>query len=84
MLARCAEFVEKGAVVPALRRAIGAEGRDLLNRFNLLTPLVERMVAREAIAAVTMSEEQLEQARLGLLRQRGYDGMEQWAELLDG
>ena len=83
MLARCAEFVEKGAVVPALRRAIGAEGRDLLNRFNLLTPLVERMVAREAIAAVAVSEEQLEQARLGLLRQRGYDGMEQWAELLD-
>ena len=75
--------MEKGAVVPALRRAIGAEGRDLLNRFKLLTPLVERMVAREAIAAVAVSEEQLEQARLGLLRQRGYDGMEQWAQLLD-
>ena len=70
-------------MVPALRRAIGAEGRDLLKRFNLLTPLVERMVAREAIAAISVSEEQLEQARLGLLDQRGYDGMEQWAELLD-
>ena len=70
-------------MVSALRRAIGAEGRDLLKRFNLLTPLVERMVACEAIAAISVSEEQLEQARLGLLDQRGYDGMEQWAELLD-
>ena len=70
-------------MVPELRRAIGAEGRALLKRFNLLTPLVEQMVTREAIAAVAVSEEQLQEARLGLLEQRGYDGMEQWAELLD-
>ena len=70
-------------MVPELRRAIGAEGRDLLKRFNLLTPLVEQMVTREAIAAVAVSEEQLQEARLGLLEQRGYDGIEQWAELLD-
>ena len=70
-------------MVPALRRAIGAEGRALLKRFNLLTPLVEQMVTREAIAAVAVPYEQLEEARLGLLQQRGYDGMEQWPELLD-
>ena len=70
-------------MVPELRRAIGAEGRALLKRFNLLTPLVEQMVTREAIAAVAVSEEQLQEARLGLLEQRGYDGIEQWAELLD-
>ena len=70
-------------MVPELRRAIGAEGRALLKRFNLLTPLVEQMVTREAIAAVAVSEEQLQEARLGLLEQRGYDGLEQWAELLD-
>ena len=70
-------------MVPQLRRAIGAEGRSLLKRFNLLTPLVEQMVTREAIAAVVIPEEQLEEARLGLLQQRGYDGIEQWAELLD-
>ena len=70
-------------MVPELRRAIGVEGRALLKRFNLLTPLVEQMVTREAIAAVAVSEEQLQEARLGLLEQRGYDGMEQWAELLD-
>ena len=67
-------------MVPELRRAIGAEGRALLKRFNLLTPLVEQMVTREAIAAVAVSEEQLQEARLGLLEQRGYDGIEQWAE----
>ena len=70
-------------MVPKLRHAIGAEGLALLDRFNLLQPLVERMVTSEAIAAVAVSEEQLEQDRLGLLRQSGYDGLEQWAELLE-
>ena len=83
MFARCVEFVESGTVVPELRRAIGSEGRALLKRFNLLTPLVEQMVTREAISAVAVSDEQLDEARLGLLQQRGYDGMEQWAELLE-
>ena len=82
MFARCVEFVESGTVVPELRRAIGSEGRALLKRFNLLTPLVEQMVTREAISAVAVSDEQLDEARLGLLQQRGYDGMEQWTELL--
>ena len=75
--------MDRGTVVPELQRAIGAEGFALLKRFNLLTPLVEQMVTREAIARVVVSEEQLEQARLGLIQQRGYDGMEQWVELLD-
>jgi len=75
--------VDRGTVVPELQRAIGAEGFALLKRFNLLTPLVEQMVTREAIARVVVSEEQLEKARLGLIQQRGYDGMEQWVELLD-
>ena len=70
-------------MVPELRRAIGADGRDLLKRFNLLAPLVQQMVTSEAIAAVAVSDEQLEDARLGLLQQRGHDGMDQWGELLD-
>ena len=72
-----------GTVVPELKRAISAQGRALLDRFNLLKPLVERMVTSEAIAQIVLSEDQLEQARLGLLKQRGYDGMKQWAALLD-
>ena len=70
-------------MVPELRRAIGAEGRALLKRFNLLNPLVEQMVTREAIASVVVSEEKLTEARLGLLQQRGYEGMEQWKQLLE-
>ena len=31
---------------------------------------------------MVVSEEQLEQARLGLIQQRGFNGMGQWAELL--
>ena len=70
-------------MVPELRRAIGAEGRALLKRFNLLNPLVEQMVTSEAIASVVVSEEKLTEARLGLLQQRGYEGMEQWKQLLE-
>lgn len=70
-------------MVPELQRTIGAEGRALLDRFNLLKPLVEQMVTSEAIADVEVASEQLEQARLGLLQQRGFDGLAQWAELLE-
>ena len=72
-----------GTVVPELQRAIGAEGRALLDQFNLLKPLVEQMLTREAVADVVVSEDQLEQARLGLLKQRGFDGLQQWTELLE-
>ena len=70
-------------MVPELQRAIGAEGRALLKRFNLLNPLVEQMVTCEAIASVVVPEEKLTEARLGLLQQRGYEGMEQWKQLLE-
>ncbi len=70
-------------MVPELRRSIGFEGRALLARFNLLKPLVEQMVTSEAISQVEVSQEQLEQARLGFLQQRGFDGLAQWADLLE-
>ena len=75
--------MDRGTVVPELTRAIGVEGRALLARFSLLKPLVEQMVISEAIAQVEVSQEQLEQARLGLLQQRGFDGMAKWSELLE-
>ena len=75
--------MDRGTVVPELTRVIGVEGRALLARFSLLKPLVEQMVISEAIARVEVSQEQLEQARLGLLHQRGFEGMAQWSELLE-
>ena len=83
MFLRCEGHVKSGTVVPKLRHAIGAEGLALLDRFNLLKPLVERMVTSEAIAAVAVSEEQLEQDRLGLLRQSGFAGLAEWPKLLE-
>ena len=41
------------------------------------------MVTSEAIAHVVVSEEQVDQARLGLLHQLGFDGIDQWGELLE-
>ena len=75
--------VDRGTVVPELTRTIGVEGRALLARFSLLKPLVEQMVISEAIARVEVSQEQLEQSRLGLIQQRGFDGKAQWGELLE-
>ena len=75
--------MDRGTVVPELQRLIGAEGRALLDRFDLLKPLVEQMVISEAIARVVVSEDQLEQARLGLIQQSGFDGTAQWADLLE-
>jgi len=75
--------VGRGTVVPELQQVFGIEARALLDRFNLLKPLVEQMVISEAIARVVVSEEQLEQARLGLIQQRGFDGKAQWADLLE-
>ena len=74
--------MDRGAVIQKLRRSIGWEGRALLDGFNLLRPLVEQMLACEAIASVAVSDAQLERAQLDLLHQRGYDDMQQWGELL--
>ena len=71
-------------VVFELRRNISAEGRALLKDNNLLRPLVEQMVTKEAIQECPVSEEALDDARQDLLVQRGFDSIEQWPELLEG
>ena len=75
--------MDRGTVVPELTRVIGVEGRALLARFGLLKPLVEQMVTIEAIAGVIVSADQLKNARLDLLHQRGFDVIDQWGELLE-
>ena len=74
--------MEGGTTLPELRRAIGADGRTLLRKYNLLKPLVEQMITSEAIAGVEVSAEALEKAKLELLDQRGFETMEQWSEML--
>ena len=76
--------MDGGTTLPELRRAIGAEGRSLLKRYNLLKPLVEQMITSEAIAGVTVPVDALEKAKLELLDQRGFETMEQWSEMLSG
>ena len=71
-------------VVSELRRNISSEGRALLKDNNLLRPLVEQMVTKEAIQECRVSEEALDDARQDLLEQRGFDSIEQWPELLEG
>ena len=51
--------MDRGTVVPELQRLIGAEGRALLDRFDLLKPLVEQMVISEAIARTLLSNPKL-------------------------
>ena len=75
-------MVKSGTAVSELRRLIGAEGRSLLREYNLLRPLVVQMVTSDAIAETSVTDEALDQARLDLLDQRGYEGLEQWGDLL--
>ena len=79
---RLAGTLNREAVVQRLQRAISSAGRSLLDQFNLLKPLVEQMVIGEAIADVVVSVDQLENARLSLLHERGFDSMDHWEELL--
>ena len=74
--------MDGGTTLPELRRSIGAEGRDLLRRYNLLQPLVEQMITTEAIAGASVPKDALEKAKLELLDQRGFETMEQWSEML--
>ena len=71
------------SVVQKLRRAVGSEGQELLISFNLLQPLVKQMLIYGAIAGVVVSKEELQDAQTCFLRQRGYERMEQWTELLE-
>ena len=75
--------MESGSAVSELKRVIGMEGRDLLEKFNLLRPLVEQMVTAEAIAQTPVDDETMQRAKQGLLERRGYESMEQWPELLN-
>ena len=74
--------MDGGTTLPELRRSIGAEGRDLLRRYNLLQPLVEQMITTEAIAGLPVPSDDLEKAQLELLDQRGFESLDQWSELL--
>ena len=74
--------MDGGTTLPELRRAIGVDGRSLLRRYNLLKPLVEQMITSEAIAGVSVPEDALETAKHELLDQRGFETMDQWAEML--
>ena len=75
--------MNREAVVQRLKRAISSAGRTLLDQYNLLKPLVEHMVTSEAMVDVVVSADQLENARLDLLHQRGFDVIDQWEELLE-
>ena len=54
------------------------------SRDGLLQALVTRILTFQAFAAVVVSDHDLNQARLDLLEEKGYDGMEQWPQLLEG
>ena len=76
--------MDTSQVLQELKTAIGDDGRSLLQRYGLLQPLVTNMMTSQAIAAVVVSDQDLNQARLDLLKEKGYDGIEQWPQLLEG
>jgi parvulin-like peptidyl-prolyl isomerase len=75
--------VDTSQVLHELKKVIGDDGRILLQRYGLLQPLVTKMITSQAIADVVVSDSDLNQARLDLLEEKGYDGIEQWPQLLE-
>ena len=75
--------MDTSQVLHELKKVIGDDGRILLQRFGLLQPLVTKMITSQAIADVVVSDPDLNQARLDLLEEKGYDGIEQWPQLLE-
>ena len=76
--------MDTNQVLHELKKVIGDDGRNLLQRYGLLQPLVTKMMTSQAIAAVVVSDQDINQARLDLLEEKGYDGIEQWPQLLEG
>ncbi|MDB4653295.1 peptidylprolyl isomerase [Synechococcus sp. AH-551-E02] len=76
--------MDTSQVLDELKTVIGDDGRSLLQRYGLLQPLVTKMMTSQAIAAVEVSDQDLNQARLDLLEEKGYDGIEQWPQLIAG
>ena len=75
--------MDTSQVLHELKKVIGDDGRILLQRYGLLQPLVTKMITSQAIADVVVSDPDLNQARLDLLEEKGYDGMEQWPKLIE-
>ncbi len=75
--------MDTSQVLHELKKVIGDDGRILLQRYGLLQPLVTNMITSQAIADVVVSDPDLNQARLDLLVEKGYDGIEQWPQLLE-
>ena len=75
--------MDTSQVLHELKKVIGDEGRTLLQSFGLLQPLVTKMITSQAVADVAVSDSDLNQAREDLLEERGYEGGEQWPQLLE-
>ena len=75
--------MDTSQVLHELKRVMGDEARTLLQRYGLLQPLVTKMITSQAIAEVVVSDSDLNQARLDLLEEKGYDGIEQWPQLIE-
>ena len=75
--------MDTSQVLHELKKVIGDDGRILLQRYGLLQPLVTKMITSQAFADVVVSDPDLNQARLDLLEEKGYDGIEQWPQLLE-
>jgi len=75
--------VDSGSVLAELKRLISSDGRTLLRNHNLLRPLVEQMLITAAIAEIPVSDDALEQARLDLLKNQGFESSDQWPQLLE-
>ena len=70
-------------MIAELKRVISQEGCALLQRHNLLTPLVQQMVITEAIADSPVDQEMMDQAKLALVKEHGHQSLETWSDVVN-
>ena len=75
--------MDTSKVVRELKQVIGGEGRSLLQHFGLLEKLITKMVRAHSIEAVAVSDQDLYQARVDVLKENGFNDIEQWPQLLE-
>ena len=79
----CSLFcVNISEVILKLRSVLGVDAQALLSRYGLLKPFLQQMLIESLVSADSVSEQQLDQARIALLNQSGFSGLDEWTHLI--
>ena len=74
--------VNIAGIVQKIRTVLSVDAQALLSKYGLLKPLLQQMLIESLVSADSVSQQQLDQARLALLNQSGFSGLDEWPHLI--